>query len=191
MFKYMSIVVLMFQTFSFANGSVYNLNSDEARETKQLLERQKGVLISTGGNNFIYKRVKSVNIKQEYIASTSDDKVLNMFNKINQGSKSSYHIKLNNQKVDLTSTYIRDSNNKNKWLKLGAIIDPSTFKGYLNDVYYVYTEKEVIPLKIQDKIKPTSGTVLSESADDAEFNRQQQGKVYEDFEEVGRRDLFN
>jgi len=145
-----TLLLFFFLTFqTFATSSIFEINKREASYAQNLLKNKKAILIvSNHGRDFQYKKINSLDMVQiENISNKyyKGDDVLGIFN--------NYNIKVNGEKIDFVSTYIRDNHNKNKWIRLGSLVDPETFKNYLNDVYYTYTKKEKIPSRIQKNIQ--------------------------------------
>ena len=178
-------LLLFFLTFqTFAHSSIFTLDKREAQYAQELLQNKKAILIVSDDTNFQYNTINSLDI---VIAKNTSNKyhkgndVLGIFN--------DYNIKINGKKIDFVSTYIRDNRNKNKWVRLGSLVDPETFKNYLNDVYYTYTKKEKIPSRIQKNIQlvKNNGTPAVVMIPDEEYNQKQREKeksqVYEELEQ--------
>jgi len=181
MSKYIVLFFVLLQTS--INASIFTLDKKEALYAQELLQNQKAILVVSDGTNFQYNTINSLDV---VAANTTS----NMFNRRDSlGISNNYNVKVNSTKIDFVSTYIRDSRNKNKWVRLGSLVDPETFKNYLNDVYYTYTQKEKIPSQIQKSIKPVknNGTPSVVMIPDEEYNREQREKeksqVYEELEQ--------
>lgn len=183
MLKYIIFFLLVLQTF--ANSKLFILDRDEAILAQDFLKNQQAILIVNNGVNFNYKEISSVNI------SVSSETNTNMFNekKLLGTIDNDYIVKVNNQKIDLQSTYIRDSSNKNKWIRLGSLVDQTTYKHQINDVYYTYSQKDKIPKNLTKRIQPVknNGRPSVVLIPDEEYNQKQKEKeasqVYEELEQ--------
>ena len=181
MSKYIVLLFLLLQTLT--NASIFNLDKKEAQYAQELLQKQKAILVVSGASHFQYNTIKSLDIVMANATS-------NMFHKRDSlGISNDYNIKVNGTKIDFVSTYVRDNRNKNKWVRLGSLVDPETFKNYLNDVYYTYTKKEKIPSEIQKntQLVKNNGTPSVVMIPDEEYNKNQREKeesqVYEELEQ--------
>lgn len=176
-------LLLTFLFSLYLNASIFTLDKIEAQYAKKLLQTKKAILVVSNGTKFQYKIINSLDIA---IA----DATSNMFHQRNSLAISNdYNIKVNGTKIDFVSTYVRDNRNKNKWVRLGSLVDPETFKNYLNDVYYTYTKKEKIPSHIEKNTKPVknNGRPSVVMIPDEEYNQKQKEKeesqVYEELEQ--------
>ena len=180
--KYIIFFLLILQTFS--SAKLFILDRDEAILTQDFLKNQQAILIVNNGTDFNYQKINSIDIAS---AETSTD----MFHekKLLGTPNNDYIVKVNNQKIDLQSTYIRDLSNKNKWIRLASLIDEVTYENHINDVYYTYTKKEKIPKSIQKRIQAlkNNGKPSVVLIPDGEYNKKQREKeasqVYEELEQ--------
>jgi len=181
--KYIIFFLLILQTFS-SSSTLFILDRDEAILTQDFLKNQQAILIVNNGTDFNYQKINSIDIAS---AETSTD----MFHekKLLGTPNNDYIVKVNNQKIDLQSTYIRDLSNKNKWIRLASLIDEVTYENHINDVYYTYTKKEKIPKSIQKRIQAlkNNGKPSVVLIPDEEYNKKQREKeasqVYEELEQ--------
>jgi len=188
MFRFFILITFILMSLS-ADASIYNLNNSEAIKTIEVLKGKKGFLTTKyGRSNISYHNIDSVEKVKGFVNKLSGDEIMNLYNKLNQEDDSYYHVMLNGQKLNLTNTYVRDSSNKNKWIRLGSLVlDENVFEDYLNDVYYVYTQREKIPQRIKENttpLKSNGGVVMVETPEDEAYNRRQQGVVYQPLQRV-------
>ena len=150
MFRYFLLLACLIMGLS-ADANIYNLNNSEATKAIELLKGKRGFLTTKyGRSNISYHRINSLKKVKGFVNKSSGDEIMNLYNKLNQGDDSYYHVIINGQKLNLTNTYVRDSRNKNKWVRLGSLVlDDNIFEDYLNDVYYIYSQREKIPQRIK------------------------------------------
>ncbi len=118
-----------------------DLSEKQADKAVDLLEKQKSILLYNG-KIFQYIRIMTIEKHKGRVSSS------NIFDSIHDDDD--YHIKMNDQNLDLSKTYIRVNSESHRWLRLGSQIDSKLFSNMLNDIVYVY--------KKNSHSKPTKST---------------------------------